>query len=592
MSTSNLGFEAADTHPSQALQLACNPQTPVSILDILSNHESIEVLTRLAENSSIGSQTLSKLCRHQMSEVRASASENSRASLNDLLLLAKDDNPDVRYRLAENHQAPESVLQLLSQDDNPYVSQRALTTIRRIQGKTQSQDNASITAVPQPADPNNTSINYQADNWQELSKLNSQLTGRVMELSQANADLQTTLARYLETSNLQSKFVTNLSHDLRTPLSAIIGMNELLLSTDLSSEQLTLANAIQESANTLLNIASDIADLSQLDAGNLELETVPFNVIFLVQDLARAAAASAKKRQLLLTTKIDQRIPEFVLGDPGRLREILLNLIGNSIQCCPPGEVTIEVLVAAESNQQITLHFAVKDSGSFSLNDDEQIIPSAGCLSSEQKYESMRVGLALSKQLIELLGGHLQVTSANPNDSTVSFCLTYALAENIQVPPPAAEPVYGSAATPMQNCLLLVVEDNPISRSLVVKQLANLGIQAQSAATGAEAVAAAADIAFDLILMDCHLPEIDGFEATKTIRQLESKSGRHTPVIALTADALKGNAEKCMAAGMDDYLSKPVSIEQLRQKIQQWLPLTKRHEYSGNYNQQTLRLNK
>lgn len=587
MSTSKPGAEAIDLSCSHPFSLACNPATPANILDSLSDHTSMDVLVRLAENPNCSAQTLAKLCRHQAAEVRAAAGENGNISLDDLRLLCGDQHADVRYQLAENYHLPSIILDLLYQDDNPYVSHRAQQTLQRLKGKPQTEFAATTNVSDKPS--TGSVITSTAFDWQQVCALNSQLTSRIMQLAQENADLQATLTRSLEAANLQSSFVNNLSHDLRTPLSAILGMNELLLSTTLTEEQKTLANAVQESAQTLLNITSDITDLSKMEVASFKQESVPFNIIFLIQDLARAAADSAKKRNLMLVTRIDQRIPEFVLGDPSHMREILFNLIGNSMQCSPPGEVTIEALVAAESDKQITLRFAVKDTGSFSLSDNDQIIPARTAHTPAQQYDNMRVGLTLSKQLIELLGGHLQVECDANKGSAVSFTLNYDLPTDTGTPQTAAEPHSGSAAVPLQDCLLLVVEDSPVLRGLVVKQLSNLGIQAQSVANGAEAVAASREIAFDLIFMDCHLPEVDGFEATKTIRGLESKSGRHTPIIALTADALKSDAEKCMAAGMDDYLSKPVSIEQLRQKIQQWLPLTKRHEYGGSITQQLLR---
>jgi len=406
----------------------------------------------------------------------------------------------------------------------------------------------------------------------QLESMNQQLTAVNSELATVNDDLKAARDQALEASNLKSAFVASISHELRTPLTGILGMNELLLATALTEQQRKLANATRDSADTLLSIVNDILDLSKIEAGRMIVESVQFNPVAVVHDCVQVVAPLAIQKDLLLNTDIDSRIPSQLWGDPVRLHQILLNLLSNGVKFTQHGNVTVRAMVDAEDEQSVALKFSITDTG-IGLSSDEQkylFMPFTQVDSStSRKYGGTGLGLAIAKRLVEIMGGALGVTSTKGQGSTFWFTVPLARTQ-------ADADTVSMTMTPERRPLpsdkrVLVVEDNPVLQQLALLQLENLGIKASAVVGGRAALEELSRSTYNLILMDCHLPDIDGFETTRMIRQQEAGSGDHVIVIAITAGAMRGDPEKCLNAGMDDYLSKPYTLDQLLEKLQRWL---------------------
>lgn len=390
------------------------------------------------------------------------------------------------------------------------------------------------------------------------------------ELRQTNIELSSARDRAVESSALKSAFVANISHELRTPLSGILGMNELLLASDLDEEQRTLAFTVQESAESLLTIVNDLLDLSKIEAGKLSLEVAPFNPNFLMQDAARLLYAAAKNKGVAVHTRIDHSIPQFVCGDPQRLRQVLINLIGNALKFTNEGEINVESRLLSIDEHFIELMFTVTDTGiGFDTKKAKLFKPFVQVdNSATRKFGGTGLGLTISKTLVQMMQGKIDCESVPDKGSRFWFSARFVrdLPQNIQ----RTNKVLTGAESPVGGNIL-VVEDNAVLQSLAAKQLTNLGCFAHVVGNGKEALSAVDSFEFDLVLMDCHLPDIDGYECTRKIRRKEKGTTKHLPIIALTAGAMQGDRERCLAAGMDDYLSKPVSVKELAGKVRYWL---------------------
>jgi PAS domain S-box-containing protein len=399
-------------------------------------------------------------------------------------------------------------------------------------------------------------------------------------LKQTAMDLSIARDQALEASNLKSAFVANISHELRTPLSAILGMTELLSESKLAEEQQGYAQILKSAGQSLLTIVNDVLDLSKIEAGKMKLEYSPFNVIFLVQECARVLAPAARDKGLVLKTNIDHSIPAFVVGDHDRVRQTLINLIGNSIKFTEKGEVAVELSLQSENKELITIIFRVTDTGIGILPVEQnrlfkpftQIDGTAA-----RKYSGTGLGLSISKNLVEMMGGTIGFESTRGKGTQFWFTVPFKRCEKvtkIQTCTPDGKVLLDTA---LKGSSILLVEDNAVLQRLIQIQLSNLGVEAHAVSTGEEALEAVKQSEFDLIFMDCQLPQMDGFAATKAIRDFESAMDSYTPIVALTAGAMDGDEQRCLAAGMNDYLSKPASVRQLCDKMELWIPLKKRY---------------
>ncbi|HEY9793541.1 MAG TPA: response regulator [Candidatus Obscuribacterales bacterium] len=565
-------------------------------------------------------------------------------------------------------------------------------------------------------------IRQQAE---ELRVYKTELEQKLVQLRSMNQELEAVtkaadVARRqaVNASNFKSEFLANMSHEIRTPMNGVLGMIEILLKSGLTERQLAYASTAKEAGVALLAVINDILDFSKIEAGKLSLQLAEFEPIKLVESIAELLAAQAKQQSLSLYSFVDPEIPAALIGDPGRLRQILTNFAGNAVKFSAQGEVLIRATLEAQDELSAAIKFSVSDQG-IGLTDDEisQLFkPFVQSDAVNIKHAGTGLGLSISKRLVELMSGQLGVTSVKGSGSTfwfsVPLCkssqhtastIDFGMLSGVRIlvvddEPGARQIVHDyltawgmknstacsadealgllrSAAStdpyqlvvidlfmpqmdgmqlgktirdddqlkdaklilitafdkpgmgqeailsgfdayltkPVKQSnlfntittllfasqqpaksgakqggacdhqkavirrrpeLILVAEDHPINQQVALLLLHDLGFEAHVAENGRKAIEALERIPYNLVLMDCQMPEVDGFEATRSIRKLEALTGRHVPIIAMTAHAIEGNRDECLGAGMDDYICKPVEVGQLKLLIEKWLPPT------------------
>ena len=532
----------------------------------------------------------------------------------------------------------------------------------------------------------------------------------ISEQRAAEEATQRALAQAMEASRLKSDFVATMSHEIRTPINGVLGMLELLLQTPLDAEQTEFASTAKESGHALLSVINDILDFSKIEAGKVELEVTDFSIVGQIESIGSMLMPQASAKAISLMTFVDPFIPRRLVGDAMRLRQVLVNLTGNAVKFTSEGGVVLSADLAAIDSSRAAVRFSVHDSG---IGIDPAAVPALfdpfrqADGSTTRRYGGTGLGLSICKQLVELMGGTIEVDSEPGKGSTFSFRLELPisaeaqrvderhaldgiralvvdddplaceilaryirswemdaatarssaqaiemlehaahganpfdlavidlrmpdrdgmeLAREIRAHPALrdlrlllvtafdqrgqgaaaieagfsayitkpvrqshlydgiADAMFGNAPIEMHfqsessldmepsvSARVLLAEDNAINRQLALRQLEKLGIAPRMVQNGREALDAVRAEDFDLILMDCQMPEMDGFEATRAIRKRESSTGKHTPIIAMTANALSHNRDECLAAGMDDYITKPVALAELRSALQRW----------------------
>ncbi len=379
-------------------------------------------------------------------------------------------------------------------------------------------------------------------------------------------------------SRAKSQFLANISHEIRTPISGVIGMLNLLLATPLTTEQKRYLKMADSSADSLMTLLNDILDLSKVEAGKLDLIPVRFSVRECVQLAVNTLSVRAQEKGLKVHTRIADDVPSELVGDSARLRQVLLNVLGNAVKFTEEGSISLNVAVENAGEEDIGLRLSVADTGIGIPEAQQRRIFDAfaqadGSLT--RRHSGVGLGLAISAHLVTLLGGRIWVESSPGKGSTFYFtvCMKRAPARaEVEVDSrldrlAAAVDAPSGHAAPLD---VLVAEDDSVNQKVAMVLLEKLGHNPTVVNNGADAVAAAAQVQYDLILMDIQMPGMDGFEATAAIRASEAKSGKHVPIVALTAHAMKGDEERCRQTGMDDYLSKPLSLDALRAKLHRW----------------------
>ncbi|MCF0069129.1 ATP-binding protein [Dyadobacter sp. CY261] len=406
--------------------------------------------------------------------------------------------------------------------------------------------------------------------------LEHQIQERTNELERAIGEQQILVEKAELANRAKSAFLATMSHEIRTPMNGVIGLASLLSETDLTEEQRNFTKLIQSSGEDLLNVINDILDISKIESGNMELEEKEFALKTYVGEVVDLFRAKTNSHHLNLTLKIDENVPSRIIGDRLRLGQIVTNLVGNAIKFTPKGEVSVFVYVIAEEGEIIKLGFEIADTGIGIAEDklDKLFKPFSQVDSSTtRKYGGTGLGLVICEKLTTLMRGSISVESSLNKGSTFRFSITAKVATEIREKIESARrkenspkklPADFAARYPMS---ILVAEDNKVNQIVIMNTLSKLGYRADLAQNGMEVLERVSEMSYDVILMDMQMPQMDGLEAT---RQIKARNVANPFIIAMTANALQQDKEKCFEAGMDDYLSKPVILEDLVDILQKW----------------------